>query len=230
MSLIEKEYFTLAEVIDALGMPWTDIIYLAENGHLRLSVIVFQLPVDRGYCDDSMPDDVDRPSPGDPSNLTGLVDLGDRDAHLILKNGSAAVADFKAKPKEYCNIADGARPQTFKKDDLLLRRSERARLESLVKSKTASTRAEHFTHSHGYREVTINGHRISLGARQADVVRQLHEAKRRIRKQPDARPFQIQAAGVALAYRIRPQRPLSPCHTTTSRRAPQNPAKAPIDR
>ena len=34
MSLIEKEYFTLAEVIDALGMPWTDIIYLAENGHL----------------------------------------------------------------------------------------------------------------------------------------------------------------------------------------------------
>ena len=40
MSLIEKEYFTLAEVIDALGMPWTDIIYLAENGHLRLSVLV----------------------------------------------------------------------------------------------------------------------------------------------------------------------------------------------
>ena len=47
MSLIEKEYFTLAEVIDALGMPWTDIIYLAENGHLRLSVLVFQLPVER---------------------------------------------------------------------------------------------------------------------------------------------------------------------------------------
>ena len=176
MSLIEKEYFTLSEVIDALGMPWTDIIYLAENGHLRLSVLVFQLPVDCGYCDHTGQDNFDRAGVGDPSNLTGLVDLGDRDAHLILKNGSAAVADFKAKPKEYCNIADGARPQTFKKDDLLLRRSERARLESLVKSKTASTRAEHFTHSHGYREVTINGHRISLGARQADVVRQLHEA------------------------------------------------------
>ena len=176
MSLIEKEYFTLSEVIDALGMPWTDIIYLAENGHLRLSVLVFQLPVDCGYCDHTGQDNFDRAGVGDPSNLTGLVDLGDRDAHLILKNGSAAVADFKAKPKEYCNIADGARPQTFKKDDLLLRRSERARLESLVKSKTAATRAEHFTHSHGYREVTINGHRISLGARQADVVRQLHEA------------------------------------------------------
>ena len=176
MSLIEKEYFTLSEVIDALGMPWTDIIYLAENGHLRLSVLVFQLPVDCGYCDHTGQDNFDRAGVGDPSNLTGLVDLGDRDAHLILKNGSAAVADFKAKPKEHCNIAAGARPQTFQKDDLLLRRSERARLESLVKSKTAATRAEHFTHSHGYREVTINGHRISLGARQADVVRQLHEA------------------------------------------------------
>ena len=176
MSLIEKEYFTLSEVIDALGMPWTDIIYLAENGHLRLSVLVFQLPVDCGYCDHTGQDNFDRAGLDDPSNLTGLVDLGDRDAHLILKNGSAAVEDFKAKPKEYCNIAEGARPQTFKKEDLLLRRTERARLESLIKSKTAATRGEHFTHSHGYREVTINGHRISLGARQADVVRQLHEA------------------------------------------------------
>ena len=118
MSLIEKEYFTLAEVIDALGMPWTDIIYLAENGHLRLSVLVFQLPVDWGYCDDAGQHDWDRVPLDDPSNLTGLVDLGDRDAHLILKNGSAAVADFKAKPKEYCNISEGARPQTFKKEDL----------------------------------------------------------------------------------------------------------------
>ena len=112
----------------------------------------------------------------DPSNLTGLVDLGDRDAHLILKNGSAAVEDFKAKPKEYCNIAERARPQTFKKEDLLLRRSERTRLESLIRAKPSAKRGEYFTHSHGYREVTINGHRISLGARQADVVRQLHEA------------------------------------------------------
>lgn len=176
MSLIEKEYFTLAEVIDALGMPWTDIIYLAENGHLRLSVLVFQLPVDWGYCEAAgQPGEAGAPL-DDPSNLTGLVDLGDRDAHLILKNGSVAVEDFKAKPKEYCNIAEHARPQTFKKEDLLLRRTERARLESLIRPKPAAKRGEYFTHSHGYREITIHGHRISLGARQADVVRQLHEA------------------------------------------------------
>ena len=51
MSMIEKEYFTLAEVVEALGMPWTDVIYLAENGHLRLSVLVFRLPVQCGFCE-----------------------------------------------------------------------------------------------------------------------------------------------------------------------------------
>jgi hypothetical protein len=176
MSLIEKEYFTLAEVIESLGMPWTDVIYLAENGHLRLSVLVFQLPVDCGFCEQISDDDWDHFPYEDPSHLTGLVDLGDRDAHMILKNGSAAVEHFKAKPKEYCSIAERARPQTFKKEDLLLRRSERAQLESLIKAKPSAKRGETFTHSLNYREVTINGVTINLGPRQADVIRQLHEA------------------------------------------------------
>ena len=100
MSLIEKEYFTLAEVVEGLGMPWTDVIYLAENGHLRLSVLVFQLPVDWGSCVDQAPTDFSCDPLSLPSLITGLVDLGD----------------------------------------------------------------------------TINGLRLALGPRQADVVRQLHEA------------------------------------------------------
>ena len=176
MSLIEKEYFTLAEVIDALGMPWTDIIYLAENGHLRLSVLVFQLPMDCGSRDERAPTHLDCDPPIMPSQITGLVDLGDRDAHMILKNGAAAVGEFNAKPMEYCVIAEEARPQTFRKEDLLLRRCERSRLESMVNAKTAAKRGECFSHSPTYREITINGLSITLGPRQADVVRQLHEA------------------------------------------------------
>ena len=176
MSLIEKEYFTLAEVIESLGMPWTDVIYLAENGHLRLSVLVFQLPVDCGFCEQISDDDWDHFPCEDPSHLTGLVDLGDRDAHMILKNGSAAVEHFKAKPKEYCSIAERARPQTFKKEDLLLRRSERLRLESLIKTKRPPSDDEPFAHTPDYREVRLNGHAISLGAIQAAVVKQLHTA------------------------------------------------------
>ena len=176
MSLIEKEYFTLAEVVDALGMPWTDIIYLAENGHLRLSVLVFQLPVDCGYIVQNAGGAWDYYPDEDQSHLSGLMDLLDRDAHLILKNGSAAIESFNAKPNECCSIAERARPQTFKKEDLLLRRSERAQLESLIKVKPTAKSEEVFTHSHGYLEVAIDGRRISLGLLQAEVIRQLHEA------------------------------------------------------
>jgi hypothetical protein len=171
MSLIEKEYFTLAEVVEALGMPWTDVIYLAENGHLRLSVLVFQLPMDR--CPSG---ETTQERHGVPKHITGLVDLGDRDAHLILKNGNAAVERFKGQSTEDCSIAEEARPQSFRKEDLLLRRCERARLETMVTAKAAARRGAQFAHSAGYREVTIKGHRITLGPRQADVVRQLHEA------------------------------------------------------
>lgn len=177
MSMIEKEYFTLAEVVEALGMPWTDVIYLAENGHLRLSVLVFRLPVQCGFCEQIAEGDWDHFPYEDPSHLTGLVDLGDQDAHMILKNGSSAVEHFKAKkPNEYCSIAEEARPRTFKKEDLLLRRSERTRLESLIKAKSPGKRAEYFSHSPSYRELTVNGVRIILGARQANVIKQLHEA------------------------------------------------------
>ena len=176
MSLIEKEYFTLAEVVEGLGMPWTDVIYLAENGHLRLSVLVFQLPVDWGSCVDQAPTDLGCDPLSLPSQITGLVDLGDRDAHMILKNGAAIVGEFNAKPMEYCVIAEEARPQTFRKEDLLLRRCECLRLEGMVKAKATARRGGQFTHSPTYREITINGLRIALGPRQADVVRQLHEA------------------------------------------------------
>jgi hypothetical protein len=176
MSMIEKEYFTLGEVVEATGIPWTDVTYLAENGHVRLSVLVFHLAVDCGYCEQISEDDWDHFPYEEPSSLTGLADLSDRDAHLILKNGSTVVEHFKAKLNEYCSVAERARPQTFKKEDLLLRRSERLRLESLIKAKRPPRDDEPFSHNPDYREVQLNGHAISLGAIQAAVVKQLHVA------------------------------------------------------
>ncbi len=176
MSMIEKEYFTLGEVVEATGIPWTDVTYLAENGHVRLSVLVFHLPVDCGYSEQISEDDWDYFPYEEPSSLTGLADLSDRDAHLILKNGSTVVEQFKAKTNEYCMVAERARPQTFKKEDLLLRRSERLRLESLIKTKRPTSDDEQFTHNTDYREVQLNGHAISLGPIQAAVIKQLHQA------------------------------------------------------
>ena len=40
MSLVQKEYFRLEEVAGDLGLSGSDVIYLAENGQLRLSIRV----------------------------------------------------------------------------------------------------------------------------------------------------------------------------------------------
>jgi hypothetical protein len=45
VALIQKQYFRLDEVAHVLGLSGSDIIYLAENGQMRLSIRVFGLVV-----------------------------------------------------------------------------------------------------------------------------------------------------------------------------------------
>ncbi|MDP3958522.1 MAG: hypothetical protein Q8Q26_00280 [Pseudorhodobacter sp.] len=45
---IEKAYFTLAEILDRWPISEADLIYLAENDKLRLSVRVFGLKIEFG--------------------------------------------------------------------------------------------------------------------------------------------------------------------------------------
>ena len=45
---IDKAYFKLVEVEERWGMPESDLVYLAENDQLRLSVRVFGVPVEFG--------------------------------------------------------------------------------------------------------------------------------------------------------------------------------------
>lgn len=45
---IEKAYFTLPEILDRWSISEADLIYLAENDKLRLSVRVFGVPVGTG--------------------------------------------------------------------------------------------------------------------------------------------------------------------------------------
>ena len=48
MRLLAKDYFTLGELVDEWCLPEADILYLAENGQLRLAVRVFGLAVEKG--------------------------------------------------------------------------------------------------------------------------------------------------------------------------------------
>ena len=82
-SLIEKEYFRLDEVVDDLQIPLGDISYLAENGHLQLSVLVYALSVERGWPQRIAGDEWRIVSIDNPFSLSGLVDLTEADAPLV---------------------------------------------------------------------------------------------------------------------------------------------------
>ena len=46
MSLIDKAYFTLEELEERWQLPQRDLVYLAENGLLRLSVRLFGVEIE----------------------------------------------------------------------------------------------------------------------------------------------------------------------------------------
>lgn len=174
-SLIEKEYFTLEEVVEEHGLPWRDVTYLAENGHLRLSVLVYSVPVSaaaggrEGCVDRSLGEE-------DAHLLTGLADLSEQDAHLILKNGRAEVRVFRLAENEHWAVLEGSSGLAFKRADLLMRKAERVRLEEVLRLEPPAGPVPTFSHSEDYREVCINGQTFMLGSRQAMVVKRLHAA------------------------------------------------------
>lgn len=181
MSLIQKEYFRLEEVVRDLELSGSDVIYLAENGHFRLSTLVYGVLIERGYIEDvgdgdwqSIPDSRDW--------WTGLLDLWERDAHQILKTGSAEVSSFYAPDGRYCHSSPSAPAVRITPHDLLVRRSERQRLEGLLGQQFGTLlpqqqqTATSFTHEPDYRIVQLGGEIYSLGPYQAGVVRILHQA------------------------------------------------------
>ena len=48
MSRIDKDYFTLAEVVERWDMPRDDLLYLVENELLRLSIRLLGKRLERG--------------------------------------------------------------------------------------------------------------------------------------------------------------------------------------
>ena len=126
---IEKAYFTLPEILDRWSMPEADLIYLAENDKLRLSVRVFGLPVEFG--DHEMTDDGRRYNvPVERKHFNGLMDLNARDAFRLFRCGELFVTEFRTSKADYASLWDDAEPVLFMTGDLLLRREERDRFEA----------------------------------------------------------------------------------------------------
>lgn len=177
--LIEKDYFTLIEVLEHWQMPRRDAVYLAENGKLRLSVRVFHQRLEAGGFEEHDQAGSFR-VPYRHFVHTGLLDLEERDAHALFRDSTVEVFSFHTPPGEYLEIHDEGVPLLVRESDLLVRHDERRRVEALLFPRLAEpvAVAQSFTHSTDYRHVSIHGVEFTLGPIQAKVVRLLHKHPR----------------------------------------------------
>ena len=80
----DKSYFTLPEILDRWQITEADLIYLAENDKLRLSVRVFGVPMEFGDIEE---DERGEPYkvPWEQSYHSGLLDLHARDVFQLFR-------------------------------------------------------------------------------------------------------------------------------------------------
>lgn len=176
MSLIEKAYFTLEEVEERWQLPHRDVAYLAENGLLRLSVRLFGVDMEFGVYEEGS-DGEWFTVPHERRRFTGFQDLQERDVFRLFRQGHVDVAHFHAPEKDYCYLIEPTRTVSVCRDDLLVRREERDRVEAkheLVRKGSAALAS--LQESNEYREVRTAGLLFNLGPVQARVVKRLHEA------------------------------------------------------
>ena len=174
---IEKQYFTLPEVLDRWQISEADLIYLAENDQLRLSVRVFGAPIEFGDVEET-PEGERFRVPWEQTRYNGLLDLHARDVFQLFRCGELHVSAFRTRRADYATTFDDAKSVLIMIGDLLLTREERDRFEIETGFSSGGKPMEEatFIHSADYFEVRCNGCRFKLGPIQAEVVRALHAA------------------------------------------------------
>ncbi|MFP7572358.1 hypothetical protein [Marivita sp. S2033] len=177
---IEKAYFTLPEILDRWSISEADLIYLAENDKLRLSVRVFGTPLELGDYEETLEGEHFR-VPAEQSYYSGLLELHVRDVFQLFRAAELTVSDFRTPGSGYASIWGDRDGVLLSIEDLLLRREERDRFEAETGFSTAET-GPHlpvFRASPDYQEVRCGGHQFRLGPIQAQAVRALHQAAQR---------------------------------------------------
>lgn len=171
---IEKSYFVLSEILTRWSISEEDLIYLAENDELSLSIRVFGLPLEFGDYEEGEGGRLFR-IPTDRQFFSGVVDLHARDVFHLFRSGEAHLSEFRALDADYAAIWGLAEPHYVVIGDLLMRRDERDRYEVKKGFSVGGHMEEQaFIASRDYSEVRCNGHRFQLGPIQAAVVRALH--------------------------------------------------------
>ncbi|MCC3861775.1 hypothetical protein [Pseudemcibacter aquimaris] len=178
MSFIEKDYFTLEEIEARWGMPRRDLVYLAENGLLKVSVRLFGAVIETGYIEEDQESGQGYTVPCSRDRYRGLMDLRDFDAYKIFTNGSSVISAFDALPMEYAHLLSPEDGLTITTKELVIRREERDRVElkhNLTGDEDHPTN-NGLKHNKDFTEVSLNGQTYNLGPIQADVVSRLHRS------------------------------------------------------
>jgi hypothetical protein len=174
---IDKSYFTLPEILERWQITEADLIYLAENDKLRLSVRVFGVPIEFGDHEEAADGQPFR-VPWEQSRYSGLLDLHACDVYQLFRCGEVHLESFRTPKADYATTWGDAEPVLVMIGDLLLRREERDRFEIDNGFSAGGLPVEEptFIHSADYLEIRCNGCRFKLGPIQAEVVRALHDA------------------------------------------------------
>lgn len=173
---IEKDYFTLPEILKRWLISEDDLIYLAENDQLRLSIRVFGLPLEFGEYEKNLDGNACR-IPTEKQIFNGLLDLHARDVFHLFRSGEAHLSEYRVRGSDYASIFGSTQPLYVVIGDLLMQRDERDRYE-ISTGFSADGRMEErtFIANRDYCEVRCSGHRFRLGPIQAAVVKALHHA------------------------------------------------------
>jgi hypothetical protein len=176
MGIIDKAYFMLEEIEERWQLPHRDVVYLAENGLLKLSVRLFNVRLESGDFEDFGNGRWNR-IPTDQRWFSGLQDLRAHDAFRLFRDGQARIDQFAAPAAEYCELLEPTESLTLRIADVVVRREERDRVERQHGLARAGTpRGPVFQQVNDYSEVRLSGLVFHLGQVQSRVVKQLHRA------------------------------------------------------
>jgi len=176
MAGIEKEYFSLEEIENQWGIPHRDLVYLAENGLLKVSVRLYGVHLENGSIEED--DDGQWFSvPEERVWFDGLQDLRKHDVYRLFHEGELQIDSFDGPYQGYTSVLHPEGGVSIKRDELVVRREERDRAASKHGlGGVARSTANHFEQRNNFAEVTLGDTTYTLGPIQAQVVRILYEA------------------------------------------------------
>jgi len=166
------------ELLERWEMSRRDFGYLIENGHLRLSIRLFGVFIERGdYVQD--PETAPHMVATDRRRCSGLFDLIERDVHALLQAGEVQVEYFDEDGHGYCRLSEPSKPALVRPEDLLVRNAERLRAEKWMQAaacEKAPQGPQALSQDNDYQAVSYNGLTYQFGPIQAGIVAILHRA------------------------------------------------------